>query len=142
MSAVGHPIAISKTKARPKKPAAVKPRDRLAWLIDRGHIGAEYLDLGDHLLKLNETRQRTPHPHMHFNREPSGGIGGDALEGRLTAQRKWERLMTIVGAEGEAVLVCVIVEGKTLAEAAKELDLHPKALIPLLRMVLGVLARS
>ncbi len=119
-----------------------RPSDRLKWLIDRGHILPESLEVGTHMLKLAEQKQRDTMTISHFNTDGGGGGGGHPGIARIAARRKWEQMMGLVGPEAEAILTCVIVEGKSLGEAAKELGIHDKAILPVLRLALYVLARS
>lgn len=121
--------------------AAKKPKDRLAWLEKQGHIQPEHVALGERLIKLSEAREREPSPHMHFDQGVGGGGGGGIL-GRLSARQKWERAFAAVGPEGEAIISCVVIDGLSLGDAAKELNIHPKAVLPLLQMALDVMART
>lgn len=120
---------------------AKKPKDRLAWLEKQGHIRPEHVVLGEQIIKLRETRDREPSPHMHFD-QGAGGGGGNAVLKRLHARQKWERFFAAVGPEGEAVISCVVIDGKSLGDTAKELNLHPKAILPLLRFALDVMGRQ
>ena len=127
-----------KTEAAPKK-----PKDRMAWLVKRDHIRAEHMDLGERILKLNEDRRREPSTHMHFDHgSGGGGTKGNGVMGRVSAGQKWERLFAVVGPAGEAIICCVIIDGKSLGDTAAELNLHPKAVLPMLQLSLDVLART
>lgn len=121
--------------------ASKKPKDRLDWLVKRQLIQPEHLELGEHILKLNETRLREPTTHMHFD-HGSGGGGGNSMLGRVSARQKWERLFAVVGATGEAIISCIVIDGMTTDQAADYLNIHPKAVLPMLRFSLDVLARS
>lgn len=136
-------IAHFKRADPPPKPEPPprRPRDRLDWLVKRDHIRPEHAEMGERLLKLHETRMREPSPRMHFD-QGAGGGGVSAVLGRLTARTKWERLFAVVGPAGEALVTCVILDGKSLAETAEELNLHPKAVLPMLQLVLDILERS
>lgn len=137
MIAMGAPSSPAPKKAR------ARPKDRMKWLVDRGHVSAEHVAIGEFLLDLNEKRHRDGFTRVYLDRDaPGGGGGGDALSIKLTAQRKWERAMEIVGPEGEAVFTAIVIEGLTSEEASKALSIHSKAIVPLLKFTLGVLARS
>lgn len=129
---------------KPKtEPAPKKPKDRMDWLLKRGHIQAEHLELGEQILKLNEAKQREPSTHMHFDQGGGGGgVQGGGVMGRVGARQKWERLFAIVGPAGEAIISAVIIDGMSLGDAAEHLNLNPKAMLPMLNFALDVLARS
>jgi hypothetical protein len=122
----------------PKK----KPKDRLKWLIDHGHVAPEFADLGERILLLSEGKVREPHPHMHFDQGSGGGNGGGGAMARVSAHQRWDRLFKAVGPKGEAVVSAIIVESMTLDEAAKALSLHPKAILPLLQFSLDIIGRA
>jgi hypothetical protein len=126
----------------PTPSAGKKPRDRLKWLIQHGHIPGEYEDLGERILQLHEAKRREPHPHMQFDGGAgTGGKAGGALS-RVSAGQRWERLFKWAGDDGEAVVTAVIVDGMTTDEAAKALNIHSKAVVPLLKFTLGVMGRT
>lgn len=131
-------IKPPKGEAAPKK-----PKDRMAWLLSRGHIQPEHAELGERILKLNEDKQREPSTHMHFDQGGGGGgtQGGGTL-GRVSARQKWERLFAVAGPSGEAIICAIIIDGMTKDEAAESLNIHPKAVLHMLRFALDVLARS
>jgi hypothetical protein len=122
--------------------APKKPKDRLGWLVKQGHVQPEHLDLGERLLKLNEDRQREPSPHMHFDHGAGGGSGGGAILGRQAARQRWERFFAVAGPTGEALVSAIIIDGMSLADAAEYLNINPKAVLPMLRYTLDVLART
>lgn len=136
--------AIAKfVRAAPKsEPAPKRPKDRMAWLIKRDHIRADHADLGERILKMHEDRRREPSTHMHFDQGGGGGTKGGGVMGRVSAGQKWERLFAVVGPAGEAIVSCIIIDGKSLGDTAAELNLHPKAVLPMLQLSLDVLARS
>lgn len=119
-----------------------KPKDRMKWLIDRGHLPAEYGELGERILTLNEGRQREPHPHMHFDSGSGGANGGGGALARVSSRQRWEKLFRLVGPDGEAVVTAVIVDGLTTDEAAEALNIHPKAVLPLLKLTLSIIGRA
>jgi hypothetical protein len=130
------------SRPRPKtEPAPKKPKDRLGWLVKQGHVPTEHLDLGERLLKLNEAKLREPSPHMHFDQGAGGGGGSGALA-RPAARQKWERLFAVAGPTGEALVQAIIVDGMSLTDAAEYLNINPKAVLPMLRYTLDILART
>lgn len=121
--------------------ARQKPKDRVDWLVKRKHVPEEHRDLAERLLKLHEDKQREPAPHMHFDHGAGGG-GGSAVLGRLSARQKWERLFSVAGPAGEAIVGAVIIDGMSLGDAAKHLNINHKAMLHMLRFTLDVLART
>lgn len=122
--------------------AKTKPKDRLKWLIDRGHIPADFEGLGERILLLSEKKASEPSPHMHFDSGAGGGMGSGGALQRVSARQKWERMFATVGPIGEAVICAVIIDGMTKDEAAEALNLHPKAITPMLRLALDVIGRA
>lgn len=123
--------------------APKKPKDRLAWLVKQSHIPPEHLELGGRLLKLNEDKRREPSPHMHFDHGSSGGGGrGGAPLARVSARQRWERLFAVAGPTGEALVSAIIIDGMSLGDAAEHLNINPKAVLPMLRYTLDILART
>lgn len=145
-SFIAGPDGIAKfVRAAPPKGDAApkKPKDRMAWLVARGHIHADHAELGERILKLNEDKQREPSTHMHFDQGGSGGGSrGSATLGRVGARQKWERLFAVAGPAGEAIICAIIIDGMSLGDAAEHLNLNPKAMLPMLNFALDVLARS
>lgn len=131
-------VEIAKPKA---DPPPKKPKDRLDWLLKRGHIQPEHMELGERLLKLNEAKLREPSPHMHFDQGAGGGGGSSALV-RPAARQKWDRLFAVAGPTGEAIVAAVIIDGMALPEAAEYLGIHPKAMLHMLKYTLDVLGRT
>lgn len=122
--------------------AATSRKDRLKWLIARGHIPPEYEDLGERIIVLAERKTAEPSPHMHFDQGGGGGPGGSGPDVRVGARQRWERMFKVAGWKAEAVITAIIVEGKTTEEAAKALNVHPKAILPLLQMSLDIIGRA
>lgn len=124
---------------------AKRPKDRTAWLLAREHIQKEHADLAEKILKLAEQKDRDPTPYVRLERGGQGGggdLGAGAVFGRLSARQKWERKFALVGPAGEALVTCIVLEGKNVADTAKDLNLHPKAVLPMLRLILDVMARQ
>lgn len=116
-------------------------RDRLRWLIERGHIAPEYEDLGDLIIKLAELKSSELRPRTQLGGS-DGGAGNGKSEAAIIrpgARQRWEKLFSHIQDKGEAVVWAVIVEGMTTEEAAKALNLHPKAIVPMLQMSLEIL---
>lgn len=121
--------------------ARKKPKDRLKWLIQHGHIAPEFESLGDTILKVAERKASEPSPHMPFAGSGGGLTDGGGPLGRVSAHQRWDRMMKSIGSKGEAVVSAVIVEGMSMDEAAKSLNVHPKAILPLLQFSLDILGK-
>lgn len=137
--------ARGKDYATEQPSAPRKPKDRMAWLEKRGHIRPEHVVLGEKLIKLYEAKQREPSPRMQFDQgggSGQGGRGDSATIGRITAHSRWDRAFWLVGPIGEAIITCVIIDGMSLNESAEALDIHPRAIRPLLQLTLDVIERS
>jgi|GEM_PF-3670943 len=133
--------AALKIPDAPVRATRNRPKDRLAWLVKQGHISADHLELGERILRLAEAKDREPSPRMAFGGGGSGAGSSPALV-RTAAGQRWDRLFTVAGPTGEAIVTAIIIDGMTTEEAAKYLNIHQKAVLHMLQYTLNILERS
>lgn len=114
----------------------LSPKDRAAWLADRGHLSPEQAEAGNRLM-----RQRERGIRVAYASSGSGGGAGqlNPLEAHMTAKRQYERAATSLGPLGHAVVYAVLIDGMSLEDAGRAAEIHPKAVLPVLRVCLDVL---
>lgn len=113
------------------------PRDRLAHWAKLGHLTQQDLDAGNHLLLLRERSQRVVYAAANNS---SGGRGNlNPLEAQQSAKRRYDRMVEHVGELAAVVLHAVVICNMGVKDAARVADVHPKAVIPILRVALHVI---
>lgn len=130
-------IALLQTEDERAAAPPLSPKDRLGWLCARGHVTDGQRAAGDVLMKMRERKLRDGYATA------SGGGGGSLhpLEAREQARRRYERAMAAVTPFGEAIIEAVVIDGLSNEAAAVRMGIHPKAIGPLLRLALEVLAQ-
>lgn len=131
-------IALLQTETERASAPPLSPKDRLGWLCARGHVTEHQREAGDILMRLRERKERTA-----YAMGGGSGMVGDLnpLEAREHARRRYERAMIAVTPLGEAVIEAVVIDGLSNEDAARRLNLHAKAIGPLLRLALEVMAQ-
>lgn len=116
----------------------VSPKDRLGWFRARGHLTESQAVAGGILMMLAERKEREAYATSN-----SSGQGGNLnpLEAKATARSKYERALSAITPMGAQVVDLMVLQGLSSEQAAKVMGLHHRAMLPLLRLTLEVLAR-
>jgi DNA-directed RNA polymerase specialized sigma24 family protein len=131
-------IALLHTEAERAASPPLSPKDRLGWLNARGHVTDSQKAAGDLLMKDRERKERVAYAcssSSHGNRDLN------PLEAAQTARRRYERALTAITPMGEAVIQAVLIDGMSNEEAGQALGLHIRAITPMLKLALEILAQ-